>query len=97
MDAPYLPPEFDAVLALLKEAPPGRRTLFWYAISLALVDDEKAHFGASRIVDGRELVMVHTITGESFEVVRPDISEEAEADLLEQMRAIIEEESQDGC
>ncbi len=39
---------------------------------------------------------VQTIAGEMFEIVRPPISEEVEAQSMRQLRAIIADEDDDG-
>ncbi len=48
-----------------------------------MIDDEKARITGSRVEGNRELMTVHTIAGDIFELVRPEISEEVEAELME--------------
>ncbi len=91
-----LPPEFEHLADLLNEQPPEVRDLFRYALVLAMIDDEKARISGSRVVGNREYVTVKTIAGDVFEIVRPEISEELEAELMEQVRAIIAEEGRHG-
>ncbi len=93
LDPNNIPREYQGVLDLLSEAPIEVRTMFWYAVALAMVDDEKAWFVGSRIEDGRELVAVKTIAGDVFEIVRPPISEEQEAEYMAEIRVIVDDAS----
>ena len=61
-----------------------------------MIDDEKARVIGTRVEEGREWLTVETIAGEMFEIMRPPISEEVEAELMAQLRAIVAEEEGDG-
>ncbi len=91
-----LPPEFEHLADLLNEQPPEVRDLFRYALVLAMIDDEKARITGTRIEGHREFVTVKTLAGDVFEIVRPEISEDVEAELIEQVRAILAEEDRHG-
>ncbi len=88
-----LPPEFERLADLLREQPPKVRDLFCYALVLAMIDAEKARITHSRFEGNREYVTVQTIAGDVFKLVRPGISEKLEAELMEQVRAILAEEA----
>jgi hypothetical protein len=91
-----LPPELERLADLLSEQPPEVRDLFRYALALAMIDDEKAWVTSSRVEGDREYLTIQTIAGEVFEILRPEISEEVEAQLMEQVRAIIADEDDVG-
>lgn len=88
-----LPPEFDAILNQVAEQPEDVRAVWRYALVLMLLDDEKARVIESREDGGKLHLIVQTVNGERFEIERPPISEETEQLLLEQVRAIVKEES----
>lgn len=88
-----LPPKWQDVAELLSEQPPAVREMFRYAIVLAMIDDEKARVTSKRTSDNQEWLTVQTIAGDVFEIERPSISEKLEAELMTQVRAIIEEDS----
>jgi hypothetical protein len=90
-----LPPEIQHVADLLSRQRPEVRDLFLYALVLTMIDDEKAHIISTR-VEVREWLTVQTIAGDVFEIVRPRISEEVEAQLMSQVRAIVADEDDDG-
>ena len=88
-----LPPELQRVADLLSEQPPAVRDLFRFALVLAMVDDEKARVIGTRVENGQEWLTIKTTAGEVFEILRPPISEEVEAELMRQVRAIVHEDS----
>ncbi len=82
-----LPPELERLADLLSEQPPEVRDLFRYALVLAMIDDEKARVIGTRVEEEREWLTVETVAGDVFEIRRPAISEEVEAQLMGQVRA----------
>jgi hypothetical protein len=88
-----LPPEIQQVADLLSEQPRDVRELFRYALVLAMIDDEKARIDGTRVEEEGDWLTIETIAGDVFEIIRPPISEELEAQLMEQVRAIVEEDS----
>jgi hypothetical protein len=88
-----LPPELERVAEILSTQPPEVRELFRFALVLMMLDDEKAHIVSRRMVDGREYLSIATIGGDTFEIVRPQISEDLEQQLLSQVRAIIDQDT----
>ena len=89
------PKSSEQVADLLSKQRPEVRELFRYALVLAIIDDEKAHVIGTR-VEEREWLTVETVAGEVFEIARPPISGEVEAQLMRQVRAIVAEEDDDG-
>lgn len=89
---PDLPPEFEPILKLIQAQPENVRELFHYAIVLMMIDDERAHVFGTYLEDSKTLCRVRTITGEEFVIVKPDLTEETEQTLLEQVRKIVVED-----
>jgi hypothetical protein len=91
-----LPPEIQRVTDLLSRQLPEVRCLFRYALVPAVIDDEKARVIGTRVEVEREWLTVETVAGNAFEIMRPEISEEAEAVLKERVQAINADEDDDG-
>jgi len=82
------PPEFDALLQAVGFAPAPVQAMWRYALVLMMIEDEKAYIAEAH-QDGDTLhVIVQTRDGERFEVVRPEMSEETEQSLLDQIREL---------
>lgn len=94
MDDKLLPAEFDELLELVVAQPEHVRAMWRYALVLMMIDDEKARVVETHR-DGETLhLIVQTVAGERFGILRPEMSEETEHLLLEQVRQIVEEETQ---
>jgi hypothetical protein len=65
------------------DLPPEVRELFPYALVLAMIDDERARVLGTRMQDWLERLTIETVEGGVFEIVRPPISEEVEAELMQ--------------
>ncbi len=89
-----LPPEIQQLADQLGEQPPAMRDLLRYAFVLAMIDDEKAQVIATRTEDDQEWLTVETREGTVFDILHPAISEELEAEILERVRTILEEEAE---
>lgn len=87
-----LPPEMQSVLEAMSGQPPHARSMFRYALVLTMIDDGKAQVLARRMEDKQEILTVQTIVGDEFEILRPAMSEETEAYLLQQIREIVAED-----
>lgn len=90
--SPDLPPEFEPILSELAAAPGNVRAMWKYAMVLMMIDDEKARVVAARREGATQFLIVQTIAGDRFEIERPEMSEETEQMLLEQIREIASEE-----
>lgn len=62
---------------------------------LAKIDDEKAWGTGTRLNENREYLTVRTVAGDVFEIMRPQISEEVESELMSQVREIIADDEVD--
>lgn len=82
------PSGMESVLLAINGERPEVRAMFRYALVLLMIDDERARVIGTRLDDSAEIIGVRTITGDVFEVVRPNISQETERMLLEQVREI---------
>ncbi len=60
-----------------------------------MIDDEKAHVIGSREAQGYTWLTVETVAGDVFEILRPALSAELEAELMAQVRTIVSGESED--
>lgn len=89
------PPEFDSLLDTLAEQPEHVREMWQYAMVLMMIDDEKARVIETHQDGDRLHLVVQTVAGERFSVMRPPMSEELERQLLEQIRKIVSDESGD--
>ncbi len=58
-----------------------------------MIDDEKAHVIGSYQEHGQAWLTIETVAGDVLEILRPVISEEYEAELMAQVRAIVEAEN----
>jgi hypothetical protein len=83
-----LQPKIDQLADPFSKKRPEVRELFRYALVLVMIDDEKARIIGTR-VEEREWFTVETVAGDVFEAAHPPISEEVEAQLMRQVRAII--------
>jgi hypothetical protein len=91
-----LPLEIEQVAELLSRQRAEVRELFRYALVLAMIDEEKAHVIGTRLEEGIEFLPVETVAGDVFDIKRPEISEEVEADLMKKVRAIVADEEAEG-
>jgi hypothetical protein len=88
-------PEIERVADLLSNQRPEVRDLFCYALVLAMIDDEKARVLGRRAENGQEWLTIKTIACDLVKIMRPPISEEAEAQLMRRVGAMVEEDSND--
>lgn len=88
-----LPTEFEPLLKLLQAQPQSVRELFQFAIVLMMIDDEKARLIGTSAEDGKTHWQIRTILGDEFRIVKPDVSEETEQMLLQQVRQILADDT----
>lgn len=80
------PPEYQTLFDTLAPASRAERDIWRYALVLLMIDLYKMKIEATHL-DGDTLhLVVRSTTGELFSVVRPNISEEVEQAILEQIR-----------
>lgn|GEM_PF-4566593 len=81
-DSLDVPHEFQKMLDLLSMAPKTVWEIFRYALVLLLINDEKAWVVESH-VDGDTLhIIVETVEGKRFDVVKPYLSAKVETILF---------------
>ena len=61
-----LPPEIDQAADLQGRQRPEVHELFWYALVLAMIDDEQAHIAGTRNEGDHEYLTVQAIVGDVF-------------------------------
>ena len=92
-----LPPDLQRIADQVDAEPPHDREAVHYLLALMMmVDDERAKITQMRTHEGRTFLKIEAVTGERFEIVRPEISAEQEAELREQLWEILQEDQQGG-
>ena len=87
-----LPPDFEVLSRLVDAQEPAVRELFQYALALLMVEDGKAEITEQRTVSMREQLTLRTVAGDTFTIVKPDISDELLAQMQEMVRELLDEE-----
>lgn len=89
----FFPAEYTPFLTELTERPENERELFRYTLAVMMIDDGKAKIADMQEENGRLRLLLETPSGDKFLVVRPEISEETDQKLFNQLRRIIQEET----
>jgi hypothetical protein len=87
-----LPPELSAFSALLDAQPEPIRAAFNYCLALMMVEAGKARLIETLPGEAGQVCVFETIAGEQFSLARPALSPEAEAEVRQIVREILEEE-----
>ncbi len=87
-----LPPDLALLAHIVDAQPPDVQALFQYGMTMLLIEDGKAQIVERRKIDHREWLTVRTVTGEVFEIVKPDVSEERLAQLRDMAREVLDDE-----
>ena len=87
-----LPPKLTAFAQLLDAQPEPARQAFHYCLALLMVEAGKATLVETRPGDAGRICVFESSAGERFSLVRPEMSEEREAQILERLREILGEE-----
>lgn len=90
-----LPTEFDALLDELASQPESVRELWRYAMALVLIDDEKARVIGSMQDGDEKFLRLRLLDGREFWVKQPQLSEDVERMMLQTLRRIADEDSDD--
>ena len=93
MDRSGLPPEFAILSRIVDAQEPNVREIFQYALTMLLVEDGKAEIVNQHAVGMREHLTLKTTAGDTFTIVKPDISGELLAQMRELVREALDEES----
>lgn len=91
-----LPPEIQQFAALLDAQPGPIQSAFQYAMCLLMVESGKMRLVETLPGENGATCVFETLTGGSFtfSVTKPPVSKETEALLVEQLRAILDEDGQ---
>lgn len=87
-----LPAEFQAIADAVDAESPQLREMFHYALALVMIDDEQARIIGMRMDGEKEYITLEIIGGERFEIVRPSISSELQAELRARVQKIMDED-----
>jgi hypothetical protein len=87
-----LPPELQQFAALLDAQPGPVQVAFQYAMCLLMVESGKMRLVETVPGENGPYCVFETIAGDTFSVTKPPIDKEAEAALVEQLRAILDDE-----
>jgi hypothetical protein len=68
---------------------PAARELFHYALTLLMLEDNKAECIARHVIDQREHLTFKTIAGEQYTLIKPDLSVEQLDHLRSMVRAVL--------
>ncbi|MBE7553147.1 MAG: hypothetical protein HS126_18900 [Anaerolineales bacterium] len=92
-----LPPELRQFATLLDAQPGPIQSAFQYALCLLMVESGKIRLVETLPGENGATCIFETLTEESFTfgVTKPPVSPEAEAMLVEQLRAILDEDDGD--
>lgn len=88
-----MPPELAQFAAFLDAQPSHIQGIFQYCLCLLMVEAGKMRL--VEIVPGEAgpLLTFETVAGDRFSIVKPPITQEVEAALIEQLRDILDEET----
>ena len=92
MQAADLPPEFEMLSRIIDAQAPNVRELFQYVLTMLLVEEGKAEIVERHTIDLREHLTLRTVAGDSFTIVKPDVSDELLTKMREMAREILDED-----
>lgn len=85
-----IPREFAPLLDAFALDAQHRIELWTFALVLLMIDEEQVRVMGERGEAGQVWLTLQTQEGEQFEIVKPELSEEDEHELLERVRGIVE-------
>ncbi len=89
-----LPPGLAAFASLLDAQPAPARDAFNYCLALMMVEAGKARLVETVPGESGEVCTFKTVTGDTFSLARPPMSEEQEAGVIATLRDILEDEGE---
>ena len=92
--AAELPPALQMYARFLDGQSPTARELFQYAIAVLLIEQDQAKVVERHVIDERVHLTLRTITGDTFTVVIPNVDKELLAEMVDQARDLLREESE---
>jgi hypothetical protein len=87
-----LPPELQQFAAILDAQPGPVQAAFQYAICLLMVEAGKMRLVETWPGETGAICVFETLAGDSFSVTKPPMDKETEVVLIEQLRAILDDE-----
>lgn len=94
MDSPF-PSKYEMLGRILDGQSPQMRELIQYAIAILAVEDGTAELIERHVIDAHEHLTFKTIVGETFTLVKPDVSNEELERVREIARDVLREGSAD--
>jgi len=93
MNSPHLSPELEMFARIFDGQSPQVRELFQYALVMLSVEDGRAEVIERQTIDLREHLTFKTVAGDLFTLVKPDVSAELLAHMIELAREVLREGS----
>jgi hypothetical protein len=87
---PAIPREFAPLLDSYALDAQQRIELWTFALVLLMIDEEQVRVMGTRELAGREWLTLQTQEGEQFDIIKPDLNEDDEQQLLDRVREIVE-------
>jgi hypothetical protein len=94
MDSQF-PSQYEMFGRILDGQSPQMRELIQYAIAILAVEDGSAKLIERHVIDTREHLTFKTTAGETFTLVKPDVSDEELEGVREMAREVLREGSAD--
>jgi hypothetical protein len=94
MDSPF-PSKYEMFGRILDGQSPQMRELIQYAITILAVEDGTAELIGRHVIDAREHHTFRTTAGETFTLVKPDVSSEELERVREMAREVLRAGSAD--
>jgi hypothetical protein len=89
-----LPPEFEAIAFLVESQPAEVRSAFNYCLGVMMVEACKMSLVEILPGESNPVHVFQTAFGETYSVEGTPMSDEVEAEMIRELRTIIEEEKQ---
>lgn len=80
-----LPPEFGPLVYSLADEPLPVRQLFYFVMTLLMLDDEQARLVSTEETEGESIWTCQTASGDTFRIVRPPFGPRQEQVLMEEI------------
>lgn len=87
-----LPPEYEQFATFLDAQPGPVQIAFQYCLALSMVEYGQAELIKTEAGENGAMVTFKTTAGDVFTVIKPQITPEQEAAIIEQLREILDDE-----
>lgn len=87
-----LPPELEALAALLDAQPGPVQVIFQYCLAILMVEADKAELIATTPGEAGMICTFRTVAGDVFSLTKPPLSAEDEAAMKETLQEILADE-----